>query len=56
MQNKKEEALQLASKTITIRKSILDNKGPRVADSMFIVDFEGEWLEYIGEEVAERDH
>ena len=37
MQNKKEEALQLASKTITIRKGILGSKGPRVADSMFIV-------------------
>lgn len=36
-QNKKEEALQLASKTITIRKGILGSKGPRVADSMFIV-------------------
>jgi hypothetical protein len=37
MQNKKEEALQLASKTITIRKGNLGSKGPRVADSMFIV-------------------
>jgi tetratricopeptide (TPR) repeat protein len=37
MQNKKEEALELASKTITIRKGILGSKGPRVADSMFIV-------------------
>lgn len=36
MQNKKEEALQLVSKTITIRKGILGSKGPRVADSMFI--------------------
>ena len=32
-----EAALQLASKTITIRKGILGNKGPRVADSMFLV-------------------
>jgi tetratricopeptide (TPR) repeat protein len=37
MQNEKEEALQLASKTITIRKGILGSKGPRVADSIFIV-------------------
>ncbi|KAG9240863.1 hypothetical protein BJ878DRAFT_536863 [Calycina marina] len=37
LQDKKEEALQLASKTITIRKGILGIKGPRVADSMFIV-------------------
>lgn len=36
MQNKKEEALELASKTITIRKGILGSKGPRVADSTFI--------------------
>jgi Tetratricopeptide repeat len=32
-----EAALKLASKTITIRKRILGNKGPRVADSMFLV-------------------
>ena len=37
MQNKKEEALELASKTITIWKGILGAKGPRGADSMFIV-------------------
>ncbi len=37
MQGKREEALQLASKTITIRKGILGSKGPRVADSMLIV-------------------
>lgn len=32
-----EEALQLASKTVTIRKGIFGNKGPRVADSMYTV-------------------
>jgi hypothetical protein len=36
-QNRKEKALHLASKTITIRKGILGSKGPRVADSMFII-------------------
>lgn len=33
----KESSLQLVSKTISIRKDILGNKGPRVADSMYIV-------------------
>jgi hypothetical protein len=33
----KELSLQLVSKTISIRKDILGNKGPRVADSMYIV-------------------
>lgn len=33
----KDSALQLASKTVSIRKGILGNKGPRVADSMFLV-------------------
>ncbi|KAH0545465.1 hypothetical protein FGG08_000466 [Glutinoglossum americanum] len=33
----KESALQLASRSINIRKGILGNKGPRVADSMFLV-------------------
>jgi tetratricopeptide (TPR) repeat protein len=33
----KELALQLVSMTISIRKDILGNKGPRVADSMYIV-------------------
>jgi tetratricopeptide (TPR) repeat protein len=33
----KELALQLVSTTISIRKDILGNKGPRVADSMYIV-------------------
>jgi tetratricopeptide (TPR) repeat protein len=33
----KELSLQLVSKTISIRKDILSNKGPRVADSMYIV-------------------
>ncbi|KAF4611320.1 hypothetical protein G7Y89_g15693 [Cudoniella acicularis] len=37
LEGRNEEALQLASKTILIRKGILGNKGPRVADSMFIV-------------------
>ena len=32
-----ESALELASKSITIRKGILGAKGPRVADSMFLV-------------------
>ena len=36
-QGKKKSALELASKSITIRKGILGNKGPRVADSMYIV-------------------
>lgn len=36
-QGNKESALQLASKSITIRKGILGNKGPRVADSMYLV-------------------
>jgi hypothetical protein len=31
-----ELALQLVSKTISIRKDILGNKGPRVADSMYV--------------------
>lgn len=33
----RELALELVSKTIYIRKDILGNKGPRVADSMYIV-------------------
>jgi len=33
----KELALQLVSTTISIRKDILGNKGPRVADSMYIL-------------------
>jgi tetratricopeptide (TPR) repeat protein len=33
----KEVALQLVSTTISIRKDILGNKGPRVADSMYIL-------------------
>ena len=33
----KEATLQLASRTISIRKGILGNKGPRVADSMLAV-------------------
>jgi tetratricopeptide (TPR) repeat protein len=33
----KELALQLVSKTISLRKDILGSKGPRVADSMYIV-------------------
>jgi hypothetical protein len=36
-QGNSEAALQLASKSITIRKGILGSKGPRVADSMFLV-------------------
>jgi tetratricopeptide (TPR) repeat protein len=37
VQGDSEAALELASKSITIRKGILGSKGPRVADSMFIV-------------------
>ncbi|KAI4155541.1 MAG: hypothetical protein LQ340_000932 [Diploschistes diacapsis] len=33
----KELSLQLVSKTVTIRKDILGNKGPRVADSIYIM-------------------
>lgn len=33
----KEEAQQLASRTISIRRGIFGDKGPRVADSMFLV-------------------
>ncbi|KAI9765919.1 MAG: hypothetical protein M1840_007060 [Geoglossum simile] len=36
-QGKKELALQLASESINIRKGILGHKGPRVADSMYLV-------------------
>jgi tetratricopeptide (TPR) repeat protein len=36
-QGKVESALQLASKSINIRRGILGNKGPRVADSMYLV-------------------
>ncbi|KAI9853128.1 MAG: hypothetical protein M1824_001541 [Vezdaea acicularis] len=36
-QGNTEAALQLASKSITIRKGVLGSKGPRVADSMFLV-------------------
>lgn len=37
VQGNSASALQLASKSITIRKGILGDKGPRVADSMYIV-------------------
>ena len=37
LQGEKEAAQQLASKSITIRKGILGKKGPRVADSMFLI-------------------
>lgn len=33
----KQDALELASKSITIRKGILGHKGPRIADSMYLV-------------------
>jgi tetratricopeptide (TPR) repeat protein len=33
----KEEAQQLASRTISIRRGLYGNKGPRVADSLFLV-------------------
>lgn len=36
-QGKRESAIQLASKSITMRKKILGDKSPRVADSMYIV-------------------
>ncbi|KAI9841861.1 MAG: hypothetical protein M1837_000331 [Sclerophora amabilis] len=36
-QGHRESALELASKSITIRQGILGNKGPRVADSMYLV-------------------
>ena len=36
-QGNKESTLELASKSITIRKGILGSKGPRVADSMFLI-------------------
>ncbi|KAG2415680.1 hypothetical protein HFD88_006871 [Aspergillus terreus] len=36
-QGLKKEALQLASRTISIRRSLFGDKGPRVADSMFTV-------------------
>ena len=37
LQGSHEAARDLASKTITMRKTILGNKGPRVADSMYLV-------------------
>ncbi|KAJ5497193.1 Tetratricopeptide-like helical [Penicillium fimorum] len=33
----KQEALRLASRTISIRREVYGDKGPRVADSMFLV-------------------
>ena len=45
---KKDEALKLASRTISIRKGLLVEKGPRVADSMFPV---ARMLEADGEDV-----
>lgn len=36
-QGKKDSALQLASKSITMRQGVLGEKGPRVADSMYLV-------------------
>lgn len=36
-QGKKESAIELASKSITIRRGILGERGPRVADSMYLV-------------------
>ena len=44
----KQEAQQLASRTIPIRRGIYGDKGPRVADSMFLV---AKMLEASGEEV-----
>ena len=37
LKGNKELSMQLVSKTISIRKDILGDKGPRVADSMYIV-------------------
>ena len=48
----KELSLQLVSKTISIRKDILGNKGPRVADSMYIVS--GMLREQGGDAVAAK--
>lgn len=47
-QGLKQEAQQLASRTISIRRSIYGEKGPRVADSMFII---ARLLEADGEDV-----
>lgn len=47
-QGLKQEAQQLASRTISIRRGIYGDKGPRVADSMFLV---ARMLEAGGEEV-----
>lgn len=47
-QNLEEEAQRLASKTISIRKGLLGAKGPRVADSIFLV---ARMLESDGEDV-----
>jgi tetratricopeptide (TPR) repeat protein len=47
-QGLREEAQQLASRTISIRKGLFGDKGPRVADSMFIV---ARMLEADGEDV-----
>jgi hypothetical protein len=47
-QGLKPEARQLASRTISIRKGLFGDKGPRVADSMFIV---ARMLEADGEDV-----
>lgn len=47
-QGLKQEAQQLASRTIPIRRGIYGEKGPRVADSMFIV---ARMLEADGEDV-----
>ena len=37
VQGQKDEGQKLASRTISIRKGLLGDKGPRVADSIFVV-------------------